>query len=78
MLVLSAICGVHGELVRVNWTLSGVADYRDPRYNCWVWHGHVLARYDSNIICLFCLFLPWSGVCIQYVKELVYLQQDRD
>ena len=32
MLVLSAICGVHGELVQVNWTPSGVADYRDPRY----------------------------------------------
>lgn len=30
MLVLSALCGVHGKLVQVNWTSSGVADYRDP------------------------------------------------
>ena len=32
VLVLSALFGVHGRTVQVNWTLSGVADYRNPRY----------------------------------------------
>ena len=30
--MLSALFGVHGRTVQVNWTLSGVADYRNPRY----------------------------------------------
>ena len=30
--MLSVLFGVHGRTVEVNWTLSGVADYRNPRY----------------------------------------------